>query len=103
MEVHNYIVQTLTAQLQQLCKRVTVHNETPVGDFVHCYDLTLVRYQLEAIVEFEKDHQRYVVVVEFTRSFGEEPSEQRSKIAEKQMPYSGAVLQIQRQMGQAAL
>eukprot|EP00961_Rhodomonas_salina_P214079 2890948-Rhodomonas_salina.1 len=57
MEVHNDIVQTLTTQLQRLCKRITVHNELPVGDFVHCEDQTLARYQPDAIVEFEKDHQ----------------------------------------------
>eukprot|EP00961_Rhodomonas_salina_P013836 185203-Rhodomonas_salina.1 len=51
----------------------------------------------DAIMEFEKDLQTYLVLVEFTRSFDETPEVHKRKIAEKRQAYQGAMQHLQSQ------
>eukprot|EP00961_Rhodomonas_salina_P195176 2635092-Rhodomonas_salina.4 len=59
--------------------------ESPIVAHGPCSDpqLRLASYQPDAIVEFEKDLQKYLVLVEFTCSFDKTLEVHKSKIAEK--------------------
>eukprot|EP00961_Rhodomonas_salina_P079185 1064490-Rhodomonas_salina.1 len=43
------------------------------------------------MIELEKGLQKYLILVEFTSSFGESPAEHRKKIAEKRQVYQGVL------------
>eukprot|EP00961_Rhodomonas_salina_P110679 1489204-Rhodomonas_salina.1 len=62
MVAHNAIVRALTDQLGERCRRIKVHLESPVGAHGPCPDPRLASYQPDAIVEFEKDLQTYLVL-----------------------------------------
>eukprot|EP00961_Rhodomonas_salina_P103185 1387701-Rhodomonas_salina.1 len=97
MAAHNAIVPVLTDQLGERCQRVKVHLESSVWAHGPCLDPQLAAYQPDAIVEFEKDLQTYLVLVEFTRSFDKTPEVRKRKIAEKRQAYWGAMRHLQSQ------
>eukprot|EP00961_Rhodomonas_salina_P023030 308634-Rhodomonas_salina.1 len=91
---HNDIMDALTAELGELCKRgqITVHTRPRVDSMGPYDDERLASYEPDAIIEWkDKHHQTHLVVVEFTRSIREDASTHDAKVAEKTQAYQSTI------------
>eukprot|EP00961_Rhodomonas_salina_P058083 780517-Rhodomonas_salina.1 len=68
-----------------------------------CPDLRLVAYKPDAIIEYNKDGQRHIVVLEFTRSLADDPEMHKEKVSKKKQAYQSTVEHLQRLKGQGTI
>eukprot|EP00961_Rhodomonas_salina_P295024 3935054-Rhodomonas_salina.1 len=65
-----------------------------------CDDPRLAMYEPDAIVEWtDKDYQKHLVVIEFTRSLREDAGTHEAKVAEKTQAYQSTIRHLQRMLG----
>ena len=98
-KAHNLIVAALLKQLRVKCRGIQVHAEARVDEMGPCPDTRLAAYKPDAIIEYNKDGQRHIVVLEFTRSLADDPETQKEKVSEKKQAYQSTVAHLQRLRG----
>eukprot|EP00961_Rhodomonas_salina_P124377 1676441-Rhodomonas_salina.1 len=102
-EAHDDIVRALTDGIHNHCQNLTVHLKPRVDSLGPCTarDARLATYEPDTVLEWvhDRDHQPYLVVLEFTRSIREDSATQRSKVVEKVQAYHTTKRHLQRSRG----
>eukprot|EP00961_Rhodomonas_salina_P213622 2884830-Rhodomonas_salina.1 len=75
---------------------MTVPLEARVDWMGPCKDKRLARYKPDAIIEYKKDGQKYMVVMEFTRSLTDNPVTHKAKVTEKKQANQSTVEHLQK-------
>eukprot|EP00961_Rhodomonas_salina_P096985 1304937-Rhodomonas_salina.1 len=60
-------------------------------------------YKPDTIIEYKKDGQQHIVVLEFTRSLADNPKTHKEKVLEKKQVYQSTVVHLQRLRGQGMI